>query len=432
MVRLLAPVAYGDDPLILIAALLLSSGVLHAASAPVPHVVVAEFKGIISPVAAEFIVSGIERAQAQHAAAYVLELDTPGGLDASMRQIVQAELASKIPVIVYVYPAGARAASAGVFIAMAARIAAMVPSSNIGAAHPLIIGGTSPMGQGSEKKEPDVLEGKLVNDASAYLQSIAKERGRNTDWAAKAVSESNSIPASEAVKLKVVDELDPSLEDLLRSHGLADAIVDHMEMTRRQQALATLSDPNVAMILMSLGGAGVLIELYNPGLILPGIVGVLSLILAFYSFQTLSASLAGVLLILAGMLMFLLEIKVTSYGLLALGGITATLLGALMLFNNPASMGLRIDASVLASTLGGMLGVTALCSYLVYKAYRRKTVTGAEAMMGATGVAITPLNPSGKVRIHGELWDAISTGDAINKGAKITVEGLEGLTLRVR
>ena len=405
------------------------------AAAPArPRVLVADFAGIISPVAAEFIVSGIDRARAEGDAAFVLQLDTPGGLDASMRQIVQAELASKIPVIVYVAPGGARAASAGVFIAMAANTAAMVPTSNIGAAHPILFGAApSPMGgEGAQKKTPDILEGKIANDASAYLQSIAKERGRNVDWAAKAVTESSSIPASEAVKLNVVDLIAPTLDDLLGKKGLAGAAIEHMQMTRRQRLLAALCDPNVAMILMSLGGAGLLIELYNPGLILPGIVGLISLILAFYSFQTLSASLAGVFLILAGMIMFLLEIKITSYGLLALGGTTATLLGALMLFNNPESMGLRIDWSVLAGTIGGMLGVTALFSYLVYKAYRRKTVTGAEAMIGAEGVAITALDPSGRVRIHGELWDAVAMRPPIAQGASVTVEALDGLTLKVR
>src|SRR5581483_11472441 len=176
---------------------------------------------------------------------------------------------------------------------------------------------------------------------------------------------------------------------------------------------------------MSLGGAGLLIELYNPGLILPGIVGVISLLLAFYSFQTLSASLAGVLLILAGMLMFVIEIKVTSYGLLALGAITSIFLGSLMLFNNPSSMGIRIDWSVLGGTLGGMAGVTALCSYLVIKAYRRKTTTGAEAMIGAKGVAVTTLDPKGRVRVHGELWDAEAAQGTIARGAAVTVEALE-------
>ena len=415
-----------------------------AASEPA-RVLLAPYAGVVSPVSAEFILSAIRRAESEKYQALVLELDTPGGLDASMRQIVQAVLSSKIPVIVYIYPAGARAASAGVFITMAAHIAAMAPGTNIGAAHPILLGGveSSPGGHDNEKASP-VLEGKMVNDASAYLKSIARERGRNEEWAAKAVTESSSVPANEAVTLKVVDLEAPSLDELLRSvdgrsiggfdHPLrtAGAAIDRMEMSRRQRILAALSDPNVAMILMSTGAAGILIELYNPGLILPGIVGIISLIFAFYSFQTLSANYAGVLLILVGMLLFLLEIKVTSYGLLAIGGVAAIVLGSLMLFSGQASSGLYVAWQVLASAIVGMLGVTALCSYLVYKAYQRKTVTGVEGMIGRKGRAATPLSPKGKIRIHGELWDAESVRGEIIAGAEVTVEALDGLTLLVR
>jgi membrane-bound serine protease (ClpP class) len=422
----------------------LGSPSLKAAPQPA-RVLLAPYAGVISPVSAEFIVSAIRRAESEKYQALVLELDTPGGLDASMRQIVQAILSSKVPVVVYIYPAGARAASAGVFITMAAHVAAMAPSTNIGAAHPVLLGGAEiPQAGRENEKPPSILEGKMVNDASAYLKSIARERGRNEDWAARAVTESISVPANEAVKLKVVDLEAPSLEELLKlvdgrpaqgfDHPLrtAGAEVDRIEMSRRQRILAALSDPNVAMILMSTGAAGILIELYNPGLILPGIVGVISLIFAFYSFQTLSANYAGVLLILVGMLLFLLEIKVTSYGLLALGGVAAIVLGSLVLFSGQASTGLYVAWQVLASAIAGMLGVTALCSYLVYKAYHRKTVTGVEAMIGRRGRVVVALSPKGKVQIQGELWDAESVRGEIAIGADVTVESLDGLTLLVR
>ncbi|MEI8190956.1 MAG: nodulation protein NfeD, partial [candidate division NC10 bacterium] len=387
--------------------------------APPPKVLTADFSGIISPVAAEFLSAAIEEAERRGADAVVLQLDTPGGLDLSMRLIVKAIFASRVPVIVYVHPSGARAASAGVFIAMAAHVAAMTPGTNIGAAHPVMLGGGSLPGSGQKKEEQDkTMEAKVASDAAAYLKSIAHRNGRNEEWAAQAVTISTSIPASEAVALHVVDLEAASLEELLKAVDgrklpdfdkplrTAGASVERYEMSRRQRWLAALSDPNVAMILMSLGAAGLFIELYNPGLILPGIVGAISLILAFYSFQTLSASYAGILLILAGMIFFLLEIKVTSYGMLALGGIASIVLGTLMLFQQNALGGIGVSYTILFSSLAGLSGVVALISYIVYKAYRRPVPTGMEGMIGAEGRAVGRLEPSGKAEVRGELWDA--------------------------
>jgi membrane-bound serine protease (ClpP class) len=430
---------------VLLAVLLLAIPA-SAAKPAAPKVLLAEFSGVISPVSAEYLEGAVGEAETRGADALVIQLDTPGGLDLSMRLIIKAILASRVPVIVYVYPSGARAASAGVFIAMAAHVAAMAPGTNIGAAHPVMLGGGGGglPGSGDKKeKKDDTMEAKMASDASAYLKSIAHKRGRNESWAVQAVSISTSIQASEAVAIKVVDLEAVSLEELLKAvdgRKLADfdkplrtvgALIERYSMTRRQRWLATLSDPNVAMILMSLGAAGLFIELYNPGLILPGIVGAVSLILGFYSFQTLSASYAGVLLILLGMILLLLEIKITSYGMLAVGGIASFLLGVLMLFQHNAAGGLSVSWSIISSTLGGLLAVVAVLSWVVMRAYNRPVVTGDEGMLGMEGKAMGRLDPRGKVQVGDELWDAESEEGAIEAGAAVVVRAVEGLKLRV-
>lgn len=436
----------------LVLPLLLACGAYAAAPKPdprqaPPRVLVAPFAGVISPVAAEFLTHAVQEAEAKDFDALVIELDTPGGLDPSMRSIIQAVMNSKVPVLVYVFPPGARAASAGAFITMAGHVAAMAPGTNIGAAHPVAIpaGGGVP---GAEKKKDDgakdVMEDKMANDAAAYLRSIARERGRNEEWAAKAVLESASLPVVEAVAQKVVDLQAPSLEELLRQADgrklpgfkmalrTGGAKVERFEMTRRQRLLAALSDPNVAMILMSLGAAGLFIELYSPGLVLPGVVGAVCLVLAFYSFQTLSASYAGVILLLLGFLFFLLEVKVTSFGLLALSGVASILLGVLMLFRDQPAGGLRVAWSVVGGLVGSLVGLTALASTLVVQAHRRRKELGAEAMVGATAEVLRALAPKGKVRFGGEVWDAVSLEGTAAAGDSVVIEAVEGLLLKVR
>ncbi|MFA6030000.1 MAG: nodulation protein NfeD [Elusimicrobiota bacterium] len=423
------------------------TGPVHNAPAKTapPKALVATFSGVISPVASEYLVEAVAEAERRGSDLLVIELDTPGGLDLSMRGIVKGIFAARVPVVVYVQPSGGRAASAGVFITMAAHVAAMAPGTNIGAAHPVMIGGGGGGLPGGKKEEADkTMETKVASDASAYIKSIAHRRGRNETWAFEAVTKSTSIASSEAVAMKVVDLEAPSLEDLLKAidgRKLADferplrsagAELERWPMTRRQRWLAALSDPNVAMILMSLGAGGLFIELYHPGLILPGVVGAVSLILAFYSFETLSASYAGVLLILAGFVFFLLEIKVTSYGMLALGGVAATLLGVLMLFRHHALGGLGVSWDVLGGTLGGLLGLVAFLSWIVMRAYRRPVATGSEALVGAEGHAAGALAPAGKVAIGGELWDARSESGEIPDGAAVVVSSVVGLHLTVR
>jgi membrane-bound serine protease (ClpP class) len=393
------------------------------------------YEGVINPVAAEYINHVLAVAQDAGAAAVVLRLDTPGGLDTSMRLIIKDITASPIPVIVYVSPSGGRAASAGVFILYAAHVAAMAPGTNVGAAHPVAMGGG----------EMDaVMKAKVENDAAAYIKSIAEKRGRNAQWAEDAVRKSLSVTEKEALTLKVIDlvaEDMPSLlaavdgrevvtgagKVVLRTKG---APVKETVMGWRLEALKALSDPNIAFILMTLGTIGLIAELYNPGAILPGIVGAISLILAFYSLQTLPINYAGVLLIILGVVLFILEIKVVSYGLLSLGGTASMVLGALMLVKTDAPF-LKVSLSVIIPTVvtfgGLLLGVT----WLAVKSHRRRPVTGVESMVGTIAVARTELAPHGKVLVQGELWDAVSE-EPIHEGEEVEVKTVSGLTLTVQ
>jgi membrane-bound serine protease (ClpP class) len=408
----------------------------------VPIILVASYSGVINPPSAEFIQGAIDAAAARKSAAVVLELDTPGGLDLSMRDVIKSILASQVPVIVYVSPAGGRAASAGVFITMAAHVAAMAPGTNIGAAHPVELGAPSSKEKG--KTDP-VMEAKIENDMGAYLQAIAARRGRNTAWAREVVVKSVSVVSAEAVRLKVVDLEAENLEALLdavdgrtlsdfpgRPLRTAKAAIERFEMTRRQRLLAAVSDPNIAMVLMTLGVSGLLIELYSPGLILPGLVGAVSLILAFYSFHTLSAVFAGFMLILVGFILFILELKVTSFGLLGLSGTAAVLFGGMMLFRDNIG-GLHVSGGILLGTLGTLLAVMAGLLILVKKVLSRRPLTGAAGLEGSLCTAATPLEPRGTVLlVGGELWRAESLEGPQKAGSELFVESVEGLTLRVR
>lgn len=411
-------------------------------------VLVAHYSGVITPAPAEFIGNAVDRVNGPEGEdMLIIALDTPGGLDTSMRSIIKKMLSSKKPVGIYVSPQGARAASAGVFISMASPLVGMAPGTNIGAAHPVVMGGMPGIGgekdkkKGSSKKEP--MEEKMLNDASAYMKSIAQKTGRNVEWAVKAVVKSDSISAEEAVKKGVVDFIASDIGEFLsKSDGFkagdfgrlkcASPEVRHFNMTGRQKFLATITDPNIAMILMSLGAAGLFIELYNPGLILPGVVGAVSLIMAFYSFQTLSANFAGLALIALGFIFFIAEIKVISYGLLTLAGAISILLGGLMLFDQPSLGGLSVSMSMLISTIIGLVAVVAGVAWLAVRAQLRKVVTGIESLRDKNGHAKTALAPKGKVLVEGELWDAESVSGDIPEGAEVNVTSVNGFRIRVR
>jgi membrane-bound serine protease (ClpP class) len=396
---------------------------------------VATIAASINPVTADYLSSVIEKAEGAGAALIVLELDTPGGLDSSMRQMVQEIIKTKIPVAVYVSPSGARAASAGVLITLASDVAAMAPGTNIGAAHPVSVGGGG---------MDNTMAKKVENDAAAYARSLAAKKGRNPDWAESAVRESTSLTENDALEKHVVELVALSLSDLLaRVDGKEirkgeETLVLHtkgIRVTRvpmgfRHRILSSLADPNIAYILMMIGIYGIFFELSNPGAVFPGVVGGISLILGFYSLQTLSANYAGFLLIALAILLFILEVKVHSYGALTIGGIVSLLLGSLMLFRTSADPYLRISWGVLATMVGASAVFFTTVVTLAVRSQLRKPVTGSEGLIGETGEVMGDFAGEGKVFVVGEWWNA-RCGVPVKKGEKVTVVGREGMTLLV-
>jgi membrane-bound serine protease (ClpP class) len=402
-----------------------------AVAAPVATITL---EGVVSPVMVRLVETAIDRAQAAGASALVIQLDTPGGLERSMRVICQRLLNAPLPVIVYVAPTGARAASAGVFITMAAHVAAMAPATNIGAAHPVAVGG------GIDKESLR----KVENDAAAFIRTIALERGRNPDWGEKAVRQSVSVTEREAVRLKVVDFVADSIPDLLAkldgrtvktaqgSVTLAtkDATAKPIEIGFRDRVLAVITDPNVAYVLMMLGTLGLIFELSTPGAILPGVIGGISLILAFFAFQSLPINYAGLLLILFGIVLLIAEIKIVSHGILAIGGIVSMALGSLMLFDAP-EVGFRVSWWVIGPTVAATAGLFLFVVAAGVRALGRPPSTGAEGLVGRTATVRERLGPEGQVMVSGELWRAVAEGEPLEPGAQVRIVGVDGLTLRV-
>ena len=396
-----------------------------------------EVDGIINPATAKFIIDSIDEATQQGAQCLIIQLDTPGGLMESMRIIVKKELASTIPIIVYVAPGGARAASAGVFVTMAANIAVMAPGTHIGAAHPVTLGG----GEGKESK---TMTDKIVNDTVAFIKNIAKARGRNVDWGEKAVVKSVSITDEEALKLNVIDLIAPDIPTLLakidgrvvKFDGVTRTLHTKgvqprpIEMSWRDRLLEIISNPTIAYILLMLGIYGIFFELSSPGAILPGVVGGIFLILAFYALQMLPVNYAGLALILFAMILFIAEIKVVSHGLLAVGGVISLFLGSLMLFRSPVEY-MRVSLSVI---IPAVLVSAAFFIFAVTRAINarlKKPTTGMEGLLGEVGIASTLIAPEGKVSIHGEFWNAMSDQN-IEKGEKVQVIGVKNLKLNVK
>ena len=409
--------------------------VTPAGWASLDEVYVARVEGIIAPSLAEFFVSAIRKAEDGGAHAIVFELDTPGGLDTSMRIIIKEILRSPAPVIIYVSPSGARAASAGAFITIAAHVAAMAPGTNIGAAHPVQMGG----GEADEE-----MTRKVENDAAAYIRGLAERRGRNATWAEDAVRKSVSATATEALRLKVIDVVAENRADLLAKIDgrtvetgagkitlkTKTAKIVEVEMSFRDKILSVISNPTIAYILLILGMAGLYFELSTPGAILPGVLGGICLILAFYAFQTLPINYAGLLLIILGVILFIAEVKVVSHGILTIGGMTALILGSLMLIDSPAPF--------LQISLSAILGVTAATTAFfvfaigaVFRAHRRQPATGREGLVGQAGVARTRLSPDGLIFIRGEIWNA-TCAEGVEPGEQVQVTAVAGLKLKVK
>jgi len=396
------------------------------------EVYIIEISGSINPAVADFIKKGIEKASNDGVSCIIIKIDTPGGLAESMRIIVKAIFACKVPVVTYVAPSGARAASAGVMITIAADIAAMAPGTNIGAAHPVGAGGKEIGGTMSEK---------VTNDMVAQVKSIAEKRGRNAQWVEKAVRESVSVTETEALKLNVIDIVAKNLDDLIRQINgrkienkggvlkLDNPKKTIIEESLRTKVLKIISDPNVAYILMMIGLAGLYFELSHPGAVLPGVVGGISIILAFFAFQTIPVNYAGFLLIVLAIVFFILEMKIASYGLLSVAGITSLLLGSLMLFEGNGT-DMRLSWQVLVPTLAIVSGFFVVVSGLVFKSQISKPKTGAGGLLGEIGAVREPILQEGKVFVHGELWKAISK-NPIEKGTKVRVIRVENLVLEV-
>ena len=400
-----------------------------------PFVALATYDGVINPVSAEYLHDALAWAEENGAQALIVALNTPGGLDTSMRLIIKDLTGATIPVVVYVSPSSGRAASAGVFITMAAHVAAMAPGTNIGAAHPVNMGGG---------EMDNTMKEKVENDSVAYIKSIAQQRGRNAAWAEDAVRKSASVTEREALKLKVIDLVAEDMPALLKQLAgrtinlpsgptvlkTTGATVREFPMGLRLEWLKAISDPNIAYLLMTIGTIGIIAELYSPGAILPGIVGAISLILAFYSFQSLPVNYAGVLLFLLGIVFFVLEASVTSYGLLAIGGVISMLLGSVMLIKTDAEF-LRISWSVIVP----VVTLAALFAFVIVglgmKAMRRRPMTGREEMVGLVGIVKTALVPQGQLAVRGELWEAVSD-QPLRPGDEAEVTGVDGLRLRVK
>ena len=405
------------------------------AGTPAKKVLLITVNGIINPVASEYIGGAVKQASDMKAEALIIELDTPGGLDSSMRSIIRDILGSPVPVVVYVAPSGARAASAGVFITLAAHIAAMAPGTNIGAAHPVQIG----------EKMDKVMSDKVTNDAAAFIRTLAAQRGRNAGWAEDAVRKSVSITETEALKLGVIDLIAKDVTALLSEidgrkvttvtgeHVLhtAGAKVVQREMSLRNKILDLISNPNVAYILMLLGFYGLFFELTNPGAIFPGVMGGICLILGFYALQTLPVNYAGLMLIIMGIVLFILEVKIISHGLLTIGGIMALIFGSLMLFDSSSPL-FKLSLAVIVPVVLITALLFVFTVRLAYKSSRKRPLTGVEDLIGLEGTASTDITPQrGTVRVHGELWSAWSD-EPVPKDSVVVVEAIHELKIKVR
>lgn len=405
-----------------------------AGPSPLPTVKTVTIDSPIGPISERIIKRAIGETEDEMADALIIELNTPGGLDTSMRNIIKRILSSTVPIIVYVSPSGSRDASAGVYITYAAHVAAMAPGTNIGAAHPVSMGGSM----------DSTMSEKVANDAAAYIKSLANRRGRNAEWAVDAVYKSVSITETEALEKHVIDIVARDVPDLLdQCEGmkitindttmvlhLAGAKISRVDITVSDRVLEVLSDPNIAYLLMTIGMMGLYFEFSNPGAIFPGVIGAVCLILAFFSFSTLPINYAGLLLIFAAGIMFILEIKVTSYGALTIGGIASMLIGSMMLIDSDVPY-MRISMTLIIVVVAATAAFFIFAIGYALKAQKRLVTTGAEALVGQTAVVFRNFeNGRGQVMLHGEIWRA-ECSSALKKGDRVRVVGVENLTVRV-
>ena len=396
-------------------------------------------EGAIGPASADFVRRALTRAAKDKAQLVVLQIDTPGGLDTSMREMIKHILASPVPVAAFVAPSGARAASAGTFILYASHHAAMAPGTNLGAASPVSIGGSPPKQEKDGKKETDsgdTMTRKVTNDAVAYIRSLAQLRGRNADWGEKAVREAVSLPAEEAVKLKVIDFVATDVPALLKQIDkkaklqTAEAEIITVEVDWRTRILGVITNPSVAYLMILLGIYALIFEFTNPGLVLPGVVGAICILLALYAFHLLPVNYAGLALMLLGIAFMVAEVFLPAFGSLGIGGLIAFVLGSIILIDNTDLPGFEIPYGL----IGGVAAASAAFVFLVIgmmaRNRRRPVVTGREHMIGAQGEAMEDFESEGWARVHGETWRVRSTGP-VRRGERLKVMSIEGLVLNV-
>lgn len=425
---------------VLIALMIAFCGFAADSAAPSPRVLLMEIDGSINPGTADFIARGIERAKAGQFEALVIEMDTPGGLLDSTRDIVKSMLNADVPVVVYVGPRGARAGSAGVFITLASHVAAMAPGTNIGAAHPVTGFGKDPESEGGKH-----LAQKIENDTSAFIETIAKERKRNITWARQAVVDSVSITEQRAAELKVIDFVAADRQDLLRrldgvhvelparqvTLNTKTAQIEAFDMSWKQSFVNLFSNPNIVYFLIVIALLGIYLELSHPGAILPGVAAGLAMVLILVSSKSLPFSAGGVLLLLLGAVFFVLEVYVTSYGMLAVGGIVAFFMGSLLLFDPDKDWGsLAISRGLIEVTTTVVTALVGVTLYFITKAQRRRVSTGYEGLIGEEGMVTEALSPEGQVKVQGEFWQAVAD-QPLTVGTRVRVTQAQGLKIKV-